>query len=74
MFGLPDLPPELSDDGDDTEVDSVPFTQMELDDDGLLLERDVRDKSTYGKNVLVIIDSNGIHHWSGAGAPLQVIT
>jgi hypothetical protein len=62
MFGLPDLPPELSDDDDDADVDSVPFTQMELDDDGSLLERDVRDTSTYGKNVLVIVHSNGVHH------------
>jgi CxC2 like cysteine cluster associated with KDZ transposases len=61
MFGLPDLPSELLDD-DDAEIGSVPFTQMELDDDGSLLERDVRDKSTYAKNVLVIIHSNGVHH------------
>ena len=38
------------------------FTQMELDDDGLLLERDVRDNSTHSKNVLVIVHSNGVHH------------
>jgi hypothetical protein len=62
MFGLPDLPPELSEDDDDPEFGSVPFTQMELDDDGSLLERDVRDKSTYAKNVLVIVHSNGVHH------------
>jgi CxC2 like cysteine cluster associated with KDZ transposases len=62
MFGLPDLPPELLEDEDDAEFGSIPFTQMELDDDGSLLERVVRDKSTHPKNVLVIVHSNGIHH------------
>jgi hypothetical protein len=63
MFGLPDLPPELSDNEDDgLGLGSVPFIQMELDDDGSLLERDVRDQNIYPKNVLVIVHSNGIHH------------
>lgn len=29
---------------------------------GSLLERDVRDKTIYAKNVLVIVHSNGVHH------------
>ena len=63
MFGLPDLPQELSDnDDDDLEFGSVPFSQMESDDDGSLLERDVREKTTHPKNVLVIVHSNGVHH------------
>ena len=65
MFGLPDLPPELLEDEDDAEFGFIPFTQIELDDDGLLLERDVMDNSTHPKNVLVIVHSNGVHHQIG---------
>lgn len=61
-FGLPDLPPELFDEGDELDTGSVPFSQMELDDDGSLLEATTPDVPSYSQNVLVVVHTNGVHH------------
>lgn len=60
-FGLPDPPPDLLDE-EDINPGAIPLSEMELDDDGSLLDSEIPDMTKYGSNVLVIVHSNGVHH------------
>lgn len=60
-FGLPEAPAGLFDNDNDND-DTIPFSHMELDDDGSLLDSEVPTVATYGSNVLVVVHSNGVHH------------